>query len=184
MSTDHALEHSPSQTLTSPTLNFPIVQLVPNPTGKLLAVVGAHQLVVVVLPRPGYVKLVTPTIECRSIPIGLYYHSPASPLISKVLWHPYGSLSSSLLVLTLDGLLREYDPLQDSEEPQQTVSLLPPRARTAGGAGRFEAEERGAREAVSFCLGKGEGDWGMLSVYGLMGNGDVYGVCPFLPANA
>ena len=101
--------------------------------------------------------------------------------MTKVAWHPWGSNASSLLVLSLDGTLREYDPLQDAEEPQQIVSVLPP---SKGGARGFGADEPGEREAVSFCLGRGEGDWGALSVYALMGNGDVYGLCPFLPKNA
>ncbi|KAL7409546.1 hypothetical protein BDY24DRAFT_366825 [Mrakia frigida] len=172
------------KTLNTPNLTFPILSLIPNPTGKLLAVVGAHQLVVLVLPRPGYINLVAPLIECRSIPIGAYHHSPSTsstPSLTKVLWHPWGQNASSLLVLTLDGLLREYDPLQDAEEPQQLVSVVPPRE---GGSRWMSAEEPGERDAVSFCLGRGEGDWGALSVYALMGNGDIYGVCPFLPKNA
>lgn len=207
-----------SQTLHTPNLTFPVLSLIPNPTGKLLAVVGAHQLVVLVLPRPGYINLVAPVIECRSvsgsssyrpllppispsllsrlltatflffisrsIPVGPYYHPPStsiSPSVTKVLWHPWGANASSLLVLTVDGLLREYDALQDAEEPQQIISVLPPRE---GGSGWLGAEEPGERDAVSFCLGRGEGDWGALSVYALMGNGDIYGVCPFLPQNA
>lgn len=112
--------------------------------------------------------------------ISPYHHAPSNSPLSKVLWHPLSTQSTSLLVLTLDGLLREYDPLTDAEEPQQQLSLLPPRM---GGRG-YGVDEPGEREAVSFCLGRGEGDWGWLSVYGLMANGDVYGVCPFLPKNA
>lgn len=59
---------SPStQALQSPTLDFEILKLVPNPTGKLLAVVGTHQVAVVILPRPGYVNLVGQTIDCRRV---------------------------------------------------------------------------------------------------------------------
>lgn len=121
----------------------------------------------------------------RSIAVGQYHHSSRSASsISKALWHPLSTLGTSLLILTRDGLLREYDPLSDAEEPQQVVSLLPSSGGKAAGRGQFRVEEEGAREAVSFCLGKGTGDWGWLSVYGLAGNGDVYGVCPFLPKNA
>ncbi|CED82201.1 Nucleoporin Nup88 [Phaffia rhodozyma] len=174
------------KTLRTPNLNFEITSLVPSPTGKLLAVLGSRQVVVIVLPRPGYINLVTPTVECRSIPIGSYHHSPSSSPLTKALWHPLSSTLSSLLLLTLDGQLREYDPLKDAEEPQQVVSLLPPMLNKKSGrnSGYWAAEEPGSREAVSFALGRGEGDWGSISIYGLMENGDIYGICPFLPSVA
>ncbi|CAH7685647.1 expressed protein, partial [Phakopsora pachyrhizi] len=37
--------------------------------------------------------------------------------------------------------------------------------------------------AVSMCFGAGSSDWGPLTLYGLMKNGDVYAICPYLPHN-
>lgn len=82
MSLTHLSLPSPScnlQTLRTPIVDFPILQLVPNPTGKLLAIVGSHQLAVIVLPRPGYVNLVSPLLDCRCVvecPLAL----PQTPL--------------------------------------------------------------------------------------------------------
>lgn len=36
-----------------------------NPSGKLLAVAGTHQVAVVVLPRAGYSRLVPEAIDCK-----------------------------------------------------------------------------------------------------------------------
>jgi hypothetical protein len=56
-----------AQVLHTPTITFEIQQLVLNSTSKLLAVVGAHSVVVVVLPRRGWSTAVGKTIECRSV---------------------------------------------------------------------------------------------------------------------
>jgi hypothetical protein len=66
-------------------VSFEIHQMVLNPTGKLLAVAGAFQVAVIVLPRPGFMRLVSETIDCKYglllfvvvvslfiIPVGLY----------------------------------------------------------------------------------------------------------------
>jgi len=53
------------KTLKSTTLNFEIHQLVLNPTGKLLAVVGKNEVAVVVLPRKGWASAYGNQIECR-----------------------------------------------------------------------------------------------------------------------
>ncbi|KAG0148788.1 hypothetical protein CROQUDRAFT_654356 [Cronartium quercuum f. sp. fusiforme G11] len=50
--------------------------------------------------------------------------------------------------------------------------------------GTFSAEDVSASRAVTMCFGSGDGDWGPLTLYGLMENGDVYTICPYLPRNA
>lgn len=81
-------------------------------------------MAVIVLPRPGFMKLVPEAIDCkyaiyvvfpckladpysRSIQVGQYYHasSNATP-IAKVEWHPWGEGGTTLLVMTTDGKLR------------------------------------------------------------------------------
>jgi nucleoporin NUP82 len=51
--------------LNTPNIQFGIHQLVLNPSGKLIAVAGAYQVAVVVLPRAGYSKLVSPSVDCK-----------------------------------------------------------------------------------------------------------------------
>lgn len=53
------------QVLHTPNVEFDIHQIAPNPTGKLLAIAGAYQVAVVVLPRAGYSKLVSTSIDCK-----------------------------------------------------------------------------------------------------------------------
>ena len=53
------------QILHTPNVEFDIHQIAPNPSGKLLAISGAYQVAVVVLPRAGYSKLVSTSIDCK-----------------------------------------------------------------------------------------------------------------------
>ncbi|TIB92557.1 hypothetical protein E3Q18_02288 [Wallemia mellicola] len=181
------------KTLHTPTITFDIQSLVLNSTKKLLAVVGSHQVVVVVLPRPGYSKLVTPLIECRSIQVGQYYHAiKGSSEIAKVDWHPWSLSASSLMVLTRDANFREYDISIDSEDPQQSISFVQAAAMPGSVTNQqfsnkskgFSADDERSTECVSFDIGRGDSDWGPLTLYGLMKNGDVFAICPFMPNNA
>lgn len=50
--------------------------------------------------------------------------------------------------------------------------------------GTFSAFDHSATKAVTMCFGSGVGDWGPMTLYGLMQNGDLYAICPYLPRNA
>ncbi|KAF7985224.1 hypothetical protein HWV62_7864 [Athelia sp. TMB] len=166
--------------LHTPNVQFEISQLVLNPNGKLLAVVGAYQVAVVVLPRSGYSRLVPTAIDCKSIQVGQFYHaSDASAAIAKVEWHPWGEAGSTLMVMTVDGKLREYDISVDTEEPQQVLSFVPEKKSSS-----YVAEDPSEREVASFTLGRGKADWGPLTVYTVMKSGDIYSMCPYMPRNA
>jgi nucleoporin NUP82 len=56
---------SREQTLTSSHLSFPIQAIVPSPSGKLLAVVGSHQIVIIVLPKSTIVGSASGELPCR-----------------------------------------------------------------------------------------------------------------------
>lgn len=74
----------------------------------------------------------------------------------------------------------------DAEEPAQTISFLKskPTPSLRPYARGFSADDEDASVAVSFCIGEGQADWGPLTLYGLMRNGDILAICPFLPARA
>jgi nucleoporin NUP82 len=67
----------------------------------------------------------------------------------------------------------------DPEEPLQTIAFIPERKSRSYGA-----EDPAAREAVSFTLGSGDGDWSPFTLYVATRSGDVYANCPFMPVNA
>ncbi len=53
------------QVLHTPNIQFDITHLSLNPTRKLLAMAGTSQVAVVVLPRPGFMRLVPTVIDCK-----------------------------------------------------------------------------------------------------------------------
>ena len=104
----------------------------------------------------------------------------------------------SLLSLPLTPLpdsSSEFDVQCDCDEPQQELSFLsdklPSRRPASKNNGKsaasskrrraFGTPDEDAESAVSFAIGQGLGDWGPMTLYGLMRNGDVWAVCPFLP---
>ncbi|KAI5479721.1 nuclear pore complex, nucleoporin 88 family protein [Pseudohyphozyma bogoriensis] len=180
---EREIEPGDYKVLSTPCINFEIQQLVLNETSKLLAVVGAHSVAVVVLPRKGWSGTLGRTLECRSLLVGKFYHSlPASPTVAEIGWHPWGDNLSSLLVLTSDCILREYSIGDDAEEPSQTISFAEPGHEVRKGG--FSGFDEGSGEAVAFAIGEGKGDWGPLTVYCLMKSGDVAALCPFMPKKA
>lgn len=201
----------------NPALDFEIQQLVLNPTGRLLAVVGSHQLAVIALPSSSIPStssssILTPNqcgtsssssverVECKGTKIAADIHmsNGYGSRITKVSWHPWGANGTCLMVLTDDGMLREYDTTHSVTEAQQALSFLP---RSILGRGLDKSSRRksnvfglaqdGSQTAVSFTLGhpsssptSSAADWGPLTLYGLMANGDMYAVCPYLPKHA
>ncbi|KAG9002874.1 hypothetical protein FRB90_011299 [Tulasnella sp. 427] len=168
------------KTLYAPHVDFNITHISLSPDGKFLAVAGVHQLATVILPRPAYARLPTADVECRSLKIGEYYHTThGTARIAQTYWHPWGRAGCSLLVMTTDGILREYDVSSQVEEPLQTLYFLPQKVRRRG----YQADQ-GAEQVVSFTFGKGVADWGPLTVYALAKSGDIYAMAPFLPTYA
>lgn len=158
-----------------------------NADGRLLAVAGSHQVVVIVLPTSGRGGR-SPIIECKSMQIAPYYYgAKGSPRIAKLEWHPLGEGNTSLFVLTSDGTLREFDPTVDAEEPLQSFSFVQKKKK----ANTFNMDDEESTEAVSFAFGcgsrnatgaRGNSDWTPLTVYGLMRNGDLFALCPISPS--
>ena len=90
----------------------------------------------------------------------------------------------------------------DLDEPAQTLALTPPPPPAVGrsdscaagpsrfGVGSGAAPGRDWDPAVGLALGLSasgagySGDWSALTIYGLTRAGDVYGITPFLPAQA
>lgn len=61
-----------------------------------------------------------------AVVIGKYYHTSSAPKIVKARWHPLGFQRTSLVLLTIDGLLREYDVIGNPDEPLQECTCIPP----------------------------------------------------------
>ncbi|KIR27291.1 hypothetical protein I307_05133 [Cryptococcus deuterogattii 99/473] len=146
------------RTLKSSHLTFAIHHIVVNPAGRLLAVVGHHQIVVLVLPKPTYSgKLEDGQVEVESILIDDFLFSRSSDdAITQVQWHPWGENGNSLWVLTASGKLRRSVP-------------------------KFTAVDPLSRYASSFAFGPSMIGFSPLMVYCLLASGDIHVLGPILP---
>ncbi|KAI8458729.1 hypothetical protein BY996DRAFT_6500232 [Phakopsora pachyrhizi] len=81
---------------------------------------------------------------------------------------------------------------RDSRSPNKLKMITPLRKSRLGTPqscqSNYQANFYGSPDlrsttAVSMCFGAGSSDWGPLTLYGLMKNGDVYAICPYLPHN-
>ncbi|EJU06592.1 hypothetical protein DACRYDRAFT_61384 [Dacryopinax primogenitus] len=168
------------KTLDTSIIHFEILEIALSPTEKMLVIGGAHHVAVVVLPKPGYSKIISPELKCRCFAIGPFFHSsPKASRLARVDWHPFGEGGASLMVLTEDGTLREYNVFEDAEEPKQTVNLFPPSLRNSRG---YSMET--PRRAVAFAFGWGRDDWSSLTAFCLTNKGEVFSMCPFMPKRA
>lgn len=153
--------------LTSELLDFPIQSIHVNPTGKLLAVVGIYSLVIVILPRRGYMKQVGVKCPVNAIRVGSYFHAPhGSSPIAQCRWHPYGLDGASLVVLTEDAMVREYNVVKDIDEPQQTMAVLgqattlkSTSSSSSSSAFLLSAEDEDEKTAVSLSFGCDSPSW-------------------------
>lgn len=191
--------------LHSDVLDFAIQSVHVNPTGKLLVVVGTHALALVILPRRGYMKQVGTRVPVKAVRIGAFYHAPhGTSAIAQCRWHPLGTEGASLVVLTEDAIVREYDVAHDVDEPRQTIAVLP---STRSAPSKWSADDDDEHFAVSCAFGRDSGEsralapaandgdsldagvmsapsWLPYTLFVLMRSGDVYAVCPFLPHHA
>jgi nucleoporin NUP82 len=104
------------QTLDTPAINFEIQQLVLNSTSKLLAVVGAHSVVVVVLPRKGWANSVGKVLECRCVPLFLQIWAVLKPSLADLFPSDLSTTPSPALPSSLKrcGTLGVLTPLPSS----------------------------------------------------------------------
>ncbi|ORX37896.1 hypothetical protein BD324DRAFT_578902 [Kockovaella imperatae] len=165
----------------SPHLTFDIQQLWLNPTGRLLAVVGQHRIVVIALPtlhsaEPGK------RMSCRSVAIDEQsFGLCPSANITKAQWHPWGQDGKSLWILTSDGKLSEYN-ISQPDDPTQTFSFLS--TTSASSSSRYSAVDPLSRYATSFAFSLPNSVHGSTMVHVLAANGDAYAMGPILPFKA
>lgn len=202
---DQGWEAPGYKVLDSDALDFAIQSVHVNPTGKLLVVVGTHTLALVILPRRGYMKQIGARVPVKAVRIGAFYHAPhGTSAIAQCRWHPLGTEGASLVVLTEDAIVREYDVAHDVDEPRQTIAVLPP---TRSAPSKWSADDDDEHCAVSCAFGRDIGEsralapavheddsldtgatymptWLPYTLFVLMRSGDVYVVCPFLPHHA
>ncbi|KAJ3216811.1 hypothetical protein HDU67_008897 [Dinochytrium kinnereticum] len=169
-------------------INFEARQLCLNENGRLLAIVGDHDIAVAVMPL--YSKHMGHDVEVKSYLVGKMHHSfDDITRIAKVSWHPMSEGKAHLMVLSSNGMFRMYNLGKNPDEPEVSFSFcelesfgvesLRSSPKRNNKAGMFSSDYEDL-EAVSFDVGTGVG-WGPFTVYCLMKSGSIYAACPIVP---
>ena len=94
--------------------------------------------------------------------------------IRKVAFHPYSKHDNTIVVLSSDSHLRVFELSISQHCPEQDIELFPPPKR--GYTVNFDIPV-----PVSFTFGAGT-DWIICAVFILTKDGDIYVLCPIMPA--
>lgn len=129
-------------------------------------------------------------MQVKALRVGAFYHGThGCERIAECAWHPLGTDGASLVVLTEDGIVREYHIAGDVDEPAQTVSVL--HGGAASRAAAWSADDDDEQKATAMAWGPLRGDasprgatWHMFTLWVLTRSGDVHALCPFMPKHA
>ncbi|KJX95446.1 hypothetical protein TI39_contig4112g00030 [Zymoseptoria brevis] len=177
-----------------------IQQLSVSPSGDLLAILTSHTCHVAVLPAREHLNYEdTQPLKLRYHQLGPTIHVlDQAPLVSAV-WHPLSPSGNGLVTVTKDACVRLWELDIESRgtfnEPSLAVDL-----KKLGNASTvredFSASKYGVNkgysaddvemQVASSCFGghgrDAEDGWSSMTLWVAMTEGDVYALCPFLPA--
>ena len=177
-----------------------IHQLLPSPSGDLLAILTEHTVHIVILPDPSHLGQVdTGPIHPKKFTLGPTTHVLSQSPIVRALWHPLGVGGWCIVTITKDAVVRlwELDTKNRSsfDSPALAIDLKKLQHGTSA-EDDFSASKIGTNksysldsldmEVVSACFGgKGselESGWCPMTLWVAMTEGDIYALCPLLPS--
>jgi nucleoporin NUP82 len=174
----------------------PIIQLRISTLGDYMAIVTNHTVHVAILPDS--YELDPDAFQLKTFQLGPTVHvSETSPVVTA-LWHPLGELGRCLVTVTADAVVRLWEINKDNRDsfgdPALTLDL-----KKLGNA-EFDGEDLEdpgfgfkafgpdaiALETAGAAFGglgqKRESPWSAMTLWLATTGGDVYALCPLLPA--
>jgi nucleoporin NUP82 len=151
-------------------VDFAVRNLVVNKTGSLLAIVGSHKVVVCYLPTTGTMPHERNSVK-RHV-IGTC--SSSSAAVKKVVWNPIARYDANLVVLSDDRCIHAYDVLSSPEMCEYSFSLDQV-------SNSYGVDYESIDNPISIALGTGADAFGKLTLYILTEEGDIFGLCPWVP---
>lgn len=177
----------------------PIRQLVLSPNDDLLAILTSHTVQIAILPKSSYLGQGYERMKLKTFTLGPTTHVLSQSPVVRALWHPCGIGGNCLVTVTSDSVVRIWELNCDNrstfDSPSLGIDLKKLAFATSQeddfapyGMGRnreFSAATLGM-EAVSACFGgtgsSEESAWSALTLWVAMREGDVYALCPLIPA--
>ena len=189
----------PLQVLKVPVYNE-MKQLTVSPDRDYLSILTSHTLHIALLPDPSLLSNddFSP-LKPRTFQLGPTIHTLDQSPIIDALWHPLGFQGHCIATITADSVVRIWELDRDNwssfDVPTSALDLK----RLANGvsstqdfsparyrSGQAFSPDDFELEAVAACFG-GCGDpdetgWGPMTLWIAMQGGDLYALCPVLPA--
>ncbi|KAI2466589.1 hypothetical protein F4781DRAFT_434263 [Annulohypoxylon bovei var. microspora] len=175
-----------------------IQQLVISPYADFMAVVTTHTIRILLLPDSSH--LTAPSLDAikpKSWTLGPTTHVMDRSPIASAIWHPLGVNGSALVTVTKDAVVRVWELSQKDRWSFDTPSLTIDLQKLADGtsldqnfATSPDVTNKGfspdsfEMDVASACFaGRGSGGWSPMTLWIAMREGDVYALCPLLPAH-
>ncbi|KAI0597672.1 nuclear pore complex protein An-Nup82 [Biscogniauxia sp. FL1348] len=180
-----------------PAVGGDIQQLIISPYSDFMAVVTTHTVRIILLPDPSH--LTAPSLDAikpKSWTLGPTTHVMDRSPIASTLWHPLGVNGSALVTITKDAIVRLWELSQKDRWSFDTPTLTIDLQKLADGTSldqNFSASvdvmnkgfspDSFEMEVAAACFaGRGSGGWSPMTLWIAMREGDVYALCPLLPA--
>ncbi|KAI0902204.1 hypothetical protein F4806DRAFT_29792 [Annulohypoxylon nitens] len=175
-----------------------IQQLVISPYADFMAVVTTHTIRILLIPDSSH--LTAPSLDAikpKSWTLGPTTHVMDRSPIASAIWHPLGVNGSALVTVTKDAVVRVWELSQKDRWSFDTPSLTIDLQKLADGTSldqNFAASpdftnkgfspDSFEMDVASACFaGRGSGNWSPMTLWIAMREGDVYALCPLLPAH-
>ncbi|ODQ64867.1 hypothetical protein NADFUDRAFT_46706 [Nadsonia fulvescens var. elongata DSM 6958] len=164
-------------------VNFIIEALEINQTGTKLAIIGSAEIAVCVLPSHNNISSSKSSIAVKSHKVGAHLLSETSTTrLLKVIWNPTGRYDSNLITLMSDAVIRSFDLCINYEQPEFSYDLSTLGCNGSNVGASFSTNT--IIDPVSITFGASSDIMGLITLYVLSSDGDIYSLCPWMPSQA
>ena len=179
----------------------PIRQICISPNDKLMAIVTSHTVHIAILPKPDLLNAQhnKEPLKLKIFTIGPTTHVLSQSSIANVLWHPLGEGGNCLVTVTTDAVVRLWEfnieNRWSADSPALAIDLKKLAVATSeeddvlpnrSGSNKVFTADAAGMDVASACFGgAGYGDespWSAMTLWIGMQGGDIYALCPLLPA--
>ena len=166
-----------------------------------MAIATAHTVQVAILPQPDLLNAHhnQDPIKLKTYTIGPTTHVLSQSPIVSIVWHPLGEGGNCLITATKDSVLRlwefDVDNRWSADSPALAVDLKKLMIANSEqddvapyrpNRNKVFTSDAAGMEIAAVCFGGGgyldEAPWSAMTLWVAMTDGDVYALCPFLPA--
>lgn len=146
-----------------------------NSLGTLLAIYDEKNIIISTIPSKSVIlNSDSNEISVKSFKIGLNIFKQCT--ILKILWDKLSKFESSLVILSNDDIIRVFDPAFSINTPKATFELN-------NSSNQIGLVTNNISEAVSMTFGSNDTLTGLLTLYILNKDGDIFSIYPFTNDN-